>query len=120
MKMTRAIRLLRDLYPEMPLQTLYVFLLVGEQDGAHVRQSELLAKAGMSDAALSRNLSSLDEWSWVRKPGLQLVETKADVMDRRQRLVSLSRKGRTLYDRLQKISEEGAPEGSELITKARR
>lgn len=107
MRLRKAIQVVRDAYPDMPMQTLYVFLTVSEMGPGPVRQTDLLNATGMTGGSLSRNISILDEWAWTRRPGLKLVSTQVDLMDRRQRLISLTRKGKALLKAITEAMNEG-------------
>jgi DNA-binding MarR family transcriptional regulator len=110
MKLLRMMQEFRDLDPELPMQTAYVFLLVAEA-GLEIRQNELLCRSGMSASALSRSISSLDKWSWLKRPGLNLVRSEPDLMDRRKRLLRLTKEGHALFRKLKEI--EGWNRGSD-------
>lgn len=108
MRVRKAIQIVRDQYPEMQIQTLFVLLTIADMEPKPVRQADLQVATSMTGGSLSRNVSILDDWSWQRRPGLKLVESYPDLMDRRHRLVTLTRKGKALVRQLQEaLSSEG-------------
>jgi DNA-binding MarR family transcriptional regulator len=52
----------------------------------------------MAQSSVSRNVSILAKWKWNRSEGLNFVETREDPMERRRKLVSLTNRGKRLYD----------------------
>lgn len=104
-KTLKQLQFFHDLDPQIPLTTVVVFLTVAGM-GGKVRQADLAACFDMSTSALSRNISILDTWSWLRRPGLGLLKAEVDLMDRRAKIITLTHKGRTLVSQLKEIAND--------------
>lgn len=75
---------------------------------------ELSDKVGLPYTTVSRHLRYLGEMERVGKPGYGLVDTEVYVLNRRQKIVKLTPKGRNLVDQLRYILGErhdGTEEG---------
>jgi DNA-binding MarR family transcriptional regulator len=82
---------------EMPAQTMAVFALVAQNDG-EITQRVLEDKLGIAQSAVSRNVIRLSEGEpRVGKAGLELIRAEIDIMDRRNRVLRLTPKGRQLW-----------------------
>lgn len=91
----------RDLDPEIQAQTVLTYLLVAAApDKEPPSMKELERRLGISSSSVSRNVAALSEMHRLGKPGHDLVEAYEDPMDRRNKLVRLTPKGRTLALRL--------------------
>lgn len=104
MKTLRIIQELRAIDPEMAIQTAYIFLMVAQVPSIY--QRELATRVDLTSSSLSRAISTLDKWSWLKKPGLHLVSSEVDLMDRRQRIIKLTKKGQDLYRKLMQIEND--------------
>lgn len=102
-------RLLMDQRPEMPISI--VNTLLGcflwkhseDQPGTPITILELSEKIGLPYTTVSRHLRYLGEEERTGVPGLGLVETEVYLLNRRQKTVKLTHKGRALMDRLRYI-----------------
>jgi len=61
---------------------------------------ELQRQVGISQAAISRTLGALGEWSSRQKPGANLIEATIDPMDRRRRKQRLTQRGLEMLKRI--------------------
>jgi DNA-binding MarR family transcriptional regulator len=93
-----ALETFRELRRDMPLQYVYSFLLVAEEEGLGV--NEYAKKAGVSSSVMSRHLLDIGEEDRNHNPGFMLVEGRPDRMDRRNRLITLTDKGRAIARRI--------------------
>lgn len=85
---------------DLPIQTLLMFLAVSE-NGKHTVEELRKRVPELSTAAVSRNLSILCGTSVVRKDGgLDLCEYEEDPMDRRYKLIKLTKKGKDLREKM--------------------
>jgi hypothetical protein len=78
----------------MPARCIQAFLLVAEKEGLSV--GEYAKRAGMSPTTMSRNLLDISERDRNYAQGPALVEGKENVLNRREKLYSLTPKGRVL------------------------
>jgi len=98
-----CLEVFRQLDPEMQAQTMVTFILVAEAHPEPILMTELGKRSGLAQSSVSRNVASLGAWSRHRRPGLKLVEAHEDLMDRRQKLVSLTVSGRRLKGTLENL-----------------
>jgi DNA-binding MarR family transcriptional regulator len=87
-----ALQPFRSVRETMPLQYVAAFLLVATEENLNV--TEYARRAGTSQSLMTRHLSDLGEINRYHKKGFGLVEAYDDLMDRRNRLVRLSAKGK--------------------------
>lgn len=87
-----ALEPFRAANPTMTLQQLISFLLVAKEEGLTV--SEYARRAGLAQGVMTRNLFDLGEYNRRKAPGLELVEQRPDLLDRRAHLTYLTHKGR--------------------------
>jgi DNA-binding MarR family transcriptional regulator len=78
----------------MPARTIQAFLLVAEKEGLSV--GEYARRAGLSPTTMSRNLLDMGERDRNYEEGAGLIEGKENVLNRREKLYSLTPKGRAL------------------------
>ena len=76
----------------MPLQYVTAFLLVATEE--HLNVTEYAKRAGTSQSLMTRHLMDLGEVNRYHEPGFGLLEAYDDLMDRRNRLMRLSAKGK--------------------------
>jgi len=82
----------RKIDPNMPVQYALSFLYVARHEGHSMR--ELKDFAGLSQAAVSRNVSALSNVHKRKGGGYELVATKEDIENRRLKRLYLTSKGR--------------------------
>jgi DNA-binding MarR family transcriptional regulator len=80
--MANAIRLLRKLSPDMPIQ-----------------QADILL-TGLSQSSISRNVKAMSKYHRLGKPGLNLMEAVIDPREPRRRLVFLTAEGKAFITKL--------------------
>jgi DNA-binding MarR family transcriptional regulator len=76
----------------MPLQYVEVFLLVAADEGRNF--STYATRIGSSQSLMSRHVADLGSVNRYHTEGLGLLETYDDLMDRRNKLIRLTAKGR--------------------------
>lgn len=96
--LTAAIELFRELRPEMPIHPPLVFLMVAQHKG--ISAARLGELTGVSQSAVSRNLSALTKEGRAGEPGLGLVTRTIDPMNPRAHAMHLTKDGRALAARL--------------------
>ena len=87
-----ALRPFKSLRDTMPLQYVTAFLHVALEEGLTV--SEYAKRAGTSQSLMTRHLADLGETNRYHTQGFGLIEQFDNVMDRRERLIRLTAKGR--------------------------
>jgi DNA-binding MarR family transcriptional regulator len=95
-RLTRAMRRLRDLHQDMTLLQAMFFLAVAANPGAPQRRIYELLDTNDSNAA--RTIAILSDIGGRRSAPLDLIKVAIDPLDRRQRLLELTPKGRRLMD----------------------
>lgn len=83
----------RQLNQEMPLQQLLCLLIIAEQKEG-MSLSEVAKKAGIGLATASRYVASLGKINRHREEGLNFVEAYENPMERRQKIIRLTTKGK--------------------------
>jgi DNA-binding MarR family transcriptional regulator len=78
----------------MPLQYVTAFLLVATDE--HQNVTEYAKRARTSQSLMTRHLADIGMINRYHKKGFGLVETYADVRDRRNKLVRLTAKGKDI------------------------
>lgn len=86
-----ALKLARALGPTMTPQALQCLLEVALQPG--ITMEDLATALGLTNPSVSRNLSALGEVARDDKPGLDLVRTSQDPVERRRFVAFLTPKG---------------------------
>jgi DNA-binding MarR family transcriptional regulator len=87
-----ALKPFREYRKPMPLQYVTVFLLVASDENQNF--STYATRQGTSQSLMSRHIADLGKVNRYHKPGFGLVETYDDLMDRRNKLVRLTPRGR--------------------------
>lgn len=89
-----ALKPFRSLRETMPLQYVTVFMLIAADENQNV--STYATRIGTSQSLMSRHVADLGAVNRYHTEGFGLVETYDDLMDRRNKLVRLTPKGRTI------------------------
>jgi DNA-binding MarR family transcriptional regulator len=87
-----ALKPFRKLRETMPLQYVTAFLLVATEE--HQNVSTYATRAGTSQSLMTRHLADLGTVNRYHEEGFGLVEAYDDLMDRRNRLIRLTAKGK--------------------------
>jgi DNA-binding MarR family transcriptional regulator len=88
----QALKPFTNLRNTMPLQYVNAFLLVALDPGKNV--TEYAKRAGISASLMTRHLADLGETNRYHEEGFGLVEQYYNVMDKRERLMRLTAKGK--------------------------
>lgn len=103
-RLAKAVNLFREMDNTMPSQVISVFLEVASSHHG-VETRSLPERVGLSQASVSRAILYLAEADWVgkNKPGLRLVTSRVSRKDARQRIVTLTPKGRSLARQIERV-----------------
>ncbi|MDF0695618.1 MarR family winged helix-turn-helix transcriptional regulator [Rhizobium sp. MC63] len=102
-KVFRFIEKLRELFPDVPMQTISIFLIIAMKPG--ISQRELLKLMGTSQAGVSRNVMALGDVNRHGKPGLGLIAQLRDPFDARQVGLRLTPAGIALANRVAALGQ---------------
>lgn len=116
----RVVDRLREEYPRMELGQLSIFLKIALHPGR--RFQEYKNQVGLSKGALSRNIAALSSESYLKdengepKEGISLITWFTDPDDQRNRIASLTRRGKTLTEDLTRLrkKDNGSSERKEV------
>ena len=75
-----------------------LFLLVASEENLNV--TEYAKRAGTSQSLMTRHLADLGSTNRYHEEGFGLVEAYDDLMDRRNRLIRLTAKGKSVVQRM--------------------
>jgi DNA-binding MarR family transcriptional regulator len=95
-KLFRVLRRLRDKHSDMTMLQGQALFLVAMKPGLSQRQ--LLAELNCNDSTVARIMALLSDIGDRKGPGLDLVVMKVNPLDRRERLLFLSPKGKRLME----------------------
>lgn len=94
----KALEPFKNLRETMPLQYVTAFMLVATEEGLNV--TEYARRAGISQSLMTRHLSDLGTTNRYHEAGFGLIEAFEDVMDRRNRLIRLTAKGKGIVGQI--------------------
>lgn len=83
---------------DMQISTALTLLYAAGREGQH--QIDLEERTGLSNAAISRNVSYWSKWKRHKVSGHDMMESIIDPKDRRYRVLVLTKKGTTFINRL--------------------
>lgn len=88
-----------EIDPEMPLQQLHCLLVVAEAEEG-MSLTDLSKKVGIGLATASRYVGALGKINRRREEGLKLIESFEDPMERRKKIIRLTKKGHITTQKL--------------------
>lgn len=94
----KFVAMFRDMDSEIPLTTVAVFLAVVQNEGMTMK--DMAKMLNISQSSCSRNVAYLAQYHRLNKPGLGLLVTQEDPMERRRKVVQLTRRGKSFVDKL--------------------
>jgi DNA-binding MarR family transcriptional regulator len=94
----KALRPFRELNSTMPLQYVTAFLQVAVAEGRTV--TEYAKILGTSQSLMTRHLADIGVINRYHETGYDLIETKTDLMDRRNKRSLLTPKGHRLVGQI--------------------
>jgi DNA-binding MarR family transcriptional regulator len=97
----KAIEALRVLDATMQIQSVAALLAAAVEEGQTI--NEIGRKIDVTPSSASRNLSSLGELDWKKRPGLQLVEYRISPVNLSEKRVYLTSKGKKVIEQLVSI-----------------
>ena len=89
---------LRSISGDMPMAQAYCLLLIAQYEGLSLKDLAHRADIGMASA--SRYVSSFSKVGPRGEPGLGLVESFEDPMERRKKIIRLTARGRTVVNKI--------------------
>lgn len=94
----KVLSLVGDVDPEMQIQTVRSFLFVAHRGTCN--QKEVERALGMTNASASRNISYWTERRFDKKVGKGFIVRVEDPVDRRFKILTLTKKGRAFLDKI--------------------
>ena len=91
-RMLQAVEAFRQFDPEMPAQTISVFLAIAYH--GEISMARLKTLLGIAQSSVSRNVSMLSATTRHGKPGPNLLRSWENPDNRREKLVTLTVQGR--------------------------
>lgn len=96
-QMLDVIARLRKLDHEISAVEIAILMICAREDTrGQLVMSDLAKELGLNTATTSRHCANLGEINRYREQGLDLIKTKENPMDRRQKFISLTDNGRVL------------------------
>jgi len=105
-RMSRIVSVIRELVePDLPLQQLALLLLIAEAGEEGITMPEAAVKLNMGQTSVSKNAKALSRYAEDRGgtlviKGLELIEARPDLLERRRLRMSITPKGVQLLDRV--------------------
>lgn len=94
----KAVRVIRGVAPELPVQQLQVLLEVAMDEGCTVKDIE--KRCGMTNSSGSRNVRAVMKWAGEGREGYDWVEWRPDHNDLRVKLLYLTDKGKAVLEQI--------------------
>jgi DNA-binding MarR family transcriptional regulator len=94
--MNRALQRLRDIHPEMTVLQAQMLCVIAAHEGA--TQREVYGYLDANDSTASRILAILSDVGGRSVPPMNLVKMHPNPQDRRERLLTLTAKGKRLFN----------------------
>lgn len=88
-----------SLEPEMPLQQLHCLLVIAQSEEG-LSLTDIAQKVGIGLATASRYIAALGKQNRHREEGLLLIESFEDPMERRKKVIRLTKKGKITVEKL--------------------
>lgn len=103
LKLGNKIEEFRKLDSEMQAQTMLALIYVArmENSGSPASIKEVGEYLGLTSASASRNIAVLSKWSRHNRPGHDLVEAVENPVNRSQKLIRLTPKGKRVIKSLE-------------------
>jgi len=93
-----VVDMLRDIYPDMTLNSVQVLLLVATNPG--ISQREIMERTGLADSSASRIVGLLSEYGNRGTGPFYLIDLVPNKDDRRYKGLYLSKKGQALTTKM--------------------
>lgn len=100
----RMIKVIQTIDPQMQAQTIMCFLMVAQFGPCPM--ADIRAISNVSQASLSRNFSALGEVHRRGMPGFGLIKSWEDPMNRKAKLVKLTKKGEEFKKQIMDVLSE--------------
>lgn len=95
----KFVRGVAKIEPEMPLQQLHCLLVIAQSEEG-MSLTDISQKVGIGLATASRYVAALGKQNRHREEGLLLVESFEDPMERRKKIIRLTKKGKAAINKL--------------------
>lgn len=92
----------RSLDTDIQMSTAFVFLIIAQAGEEGITMTDIAKKADMGLSSVSRHVSALSKVNRHREEGFNLVVSHENPMERRQRIVTLTGKGKAFINNLLK------------------
>lgn len=93
-----------DKNADIPLSTLSIFINIARFQGCSGK--EVADSLGLPLSTVSRNTAKLSKWEKHKVAGLDLIVNDTDPMDRRRRVLTLTPKGKRVYQEMINVLED--------------
>lgn len=104
-RMIQIINEFRKLDPELQAQAMMLYLKIVQhsENGDEISMKELQHWSGLANSTISRNVSLLGDVNRHGGPGLMLVKSYPDPLDRRRSLCKLTAKGKAVWQTISNL-----------------
>lgn len=104
-KLQRAISLLSKVYYKATLNHARIFLYIAARNNEIIETRDLPDALGMTQTTINRCMNSFADKSYIHENGFGLLHLEIHPGDNRQRIVSLSSKGKVLANEMLELME---------------
>jgi DNA-binding MarR family transcriptional regulator len=102
-KVQVSLSLLSDVYYKATINHVRIFLAIAARNNEVVETRDLPNLLGMTQTTVNRCMNSMADRSYLHEQGYGLLRVEINQEDNRQRLVSLTAKGKTLASKMMEI-----------------
>lgn len=92
-KLTKALEVFKEVDPTISLPSMLALLYYADSDGIPGNRLAVEKRLGMSNATGSRATMYWSDYKAPRVPGQDYLEMQDDPLDRRQKIITLNRRG---------------------------
>ena len=102
-KIQRSISLLSEVYYKATLNHARIFLYIAARNNEIVETRDLPDALGMTQTTINRCMNSMADRSYIHDEGFGILRVEIHPEDNRQRLVSLTTRGKALAKKMMEI-----------------
>ena len=102
-KIQNAISLLSEVYYKATLNHARIFLYIAARNNEIVETRDLPDALGMTQTTINRCMNSMADRSYIHDEGFGILRVEIHPEDNRQRLVSLTTRGKALAKKMMEI-----------------
>jgi DNA-binding MarR family transcriptional regulator len=103
-KIQRSISLLSEVYYKATLNHARIFLYIAARNNEIIETRDLPDALGMTQTTINRCMNSFADKSYLHSEGFGLLSLEVHPEDNRQRIVSLTTKGKALATKMMEIA----------------